>query len=87
MPPPISHNSSFASRIAPRGKKFRPIRESRTIQGGDRYKGPGHNAVIFSKNAAYNVYHSYDANSNGASVLRIAELAFDDEGWPVSGGP
>ena len=57
------------------------------LQGGDRYKGPGHNAVIFSKNAAYNVYHSYDANSNGASVLRIAELAFDGEGWPVSGGP
>jgi len=35
----------------------------------------------------YNVYHAYDAEDGGASVLRIAELAWDEEGWPVSGGP
>lgn len=57
------------------------------VQGGERYKGPGHNAVVFTDSAAFNVYHSYDANNNGQSVLRIAELAWDSEGWPVSGGP
>lgn len=57
------------------------------LQGGTRYKGPGHNAVIFTEDAAYNVYHSYDANANGQSVLRIAELVFDAEGWPISAGP
>lgn len=57
------------------------------LQGGTRYKGPGHNAVIFTEDAAYNVYHSYDANSNGQSVLRISELVFDADGWPISGGP
>ena len=57
------------------------------LQGGTRYKGPGHNAVIFTEDAAYNVYHAYDANSNGQSVLRISELVFDAEGWPLSGGP
>lgn len=57
------------------------------VQGGDRYKGPGHNAVIFTDTAAYNVYHAYDANNNGASMLRISELAFDDMGWPTSAGP
>jgi arabinan endo-1,5-alpha-L-arabinosidase len=57
------------------------------LEGGTRYKGPGHNAVIFTEDAAYNVYHSYDANANGQSVLRISELVFDAEGWPISGGP
>ncbi|HEX2870976.1 MAG TPA: arabinan endo-1,5-alpha-L-arabinosidase [Polyangiaceae bacterium] len=57
------------------------------VQGGERYKGPGHNAVVFTNTAAFNVYHSYDANNNGQSVLRIAEVAWDGEGWPVAGGP
>jgi arabinan endo-1,5-alpha-L-arabinosidase len=57
------------------------------VQGGTRYRGPGHNAVLFTDTAAYNVYHSYDADRSGASTLRISELAFDGEGWPVSAGP
>ncbi|HKO90585.1 MAG TPA: family 43 glycosylhydrolase, partial [Polyangiaceae bacterium] len=57
------------------------------VKGAGRYHGPGHNAVIFVQKRAYNVYHAYDANMNGASVLRVAELAWDAEGWPVSGGP
>jgi arabinan endo-1,5-alpha-L-arabinosidase len=57
------------------------------LQGGTRWRGPGHNAVIFANGAAYNVYHAYDANDGGNPVLRISELAWDAEGWPVSGGP
>jgi arabinan endo-1,5-alpha-L-arabinosidase len=57
------------------------------LEGSTRYKGPGHNAVIFTEDAAYNVYHSYDASANGQSVLRISELVFDADGWPISGGP
>jgi arabinan endo-1,5-alpha-L-arabinosidase len=57
------------------------------VQGGTRWKGPGHNAVVFNGSKAYNLYHSYDANANGQSVLRIAELAWDADGWPVSAGP
>lgn len=57
------------------------------VQGDARYKGPGHSAVLFTDTAAYNIYHAYDANQNGASVLRISELAWDDAGWPVSAGP
>jgi arabinan endo-1,5-alpha-L-arabinosidase len=60
---------------------------SLVVQGGPRYKGPGHNAVLFTKDGSYNVYHAYDANDNGAPVLRIAELAWDEQGWPVSAGP
>jgi arabinan endo-1,5-alpha-L-arabinosidase len=56
------------------------------VQGDDTWRGPGHNAVIFSGDRAYNVFHAYAA-TNGASMLRIAEIAWDDAGWPVSGGP
>lgn len=57
------------------------------LQGGARYKGPGHNAILFTAEASYNVYHAYDANSNGDPTLRVAELAWDVDGWPVSAGP
>jgi arabinan endo-1,5-alpha-L-arabinosidase len=57
------------------------------LTGGTRYRGPGHNAVLFTADAAYNAYHAYDADNRGDPVLRISELAWDDDGWPVSGGP
>jgi arabinan endo-1,5-alpha-L-arabinosidase len=53
--------------------------------GGD-WVGPGHNAILIDGTRAYNVYHAYAA-SNGASQLRISELVWDTEGWPISGGP
>jgi len=57
------------------------------LQGDARWRGPGHNAVLFTSSAAYNVYHAYDAQNNGAPVLRVSELAWDGSGWPISGGP
>jgi arabinan endo-1,5-alpha-L-arabinosidase len=53
--------------------------------GGD-WVGPGHNAVLIEGTRAYNIYHAYAA-TNGASQLRISELVWDAEGWPLSGGP
>jgi arabinan endo-1,5-alpha-L-arabinosidase len=57
------------------------------VSATTRFRGPGHNAVIFSDFRAYNVFHAYDANDGGRPTLRVAELAWDDQGWPVSGGP
>jgi arabinan endo-1,5-alpha-L-arabinosidase len=57
------------------------------LAGDSRWKGPGGNMVLADDGKRYNVYHAYDANSNGASTLRIAELAFDNDGWPMSAGP
>jgi arabinan endo-1,5-alpha-L-arabinosidase len=53
--------------------------------GQSGWHGPGHNAVIFTDKAAYNVYHAYA--DNGAATLRISTIAWDSAGWPVSGGP
>lgn len=56
------------------------------LQGAGEWVGPGHNAVLFDGSRAYNIYHTYAA-STGAARLRIAELVWDAEGWPLSGGP
>lgn len=56
------------------------------LQGNERFRGPGHNAVLLVGDDYYNVYHSYDADDGGVPTLRIAPLSFVD-GWPISLGP
>jgi hypothetical protein len=41
---------------------------------------------MFVGNQAYLVYHAY-AKPGGAITLRIAELLWDSDGWPVPVGP
>jgi len=55
-------------------------------QGNSTVHAPGHNAVIVYNNKTYNLYHALNA-SNGNAQLHIAEIAWDAQGWPVSGGP
>ena len=59
------------------------------VQGNSSWSAPGHNAVIAYDNRTYNVYHALAAPSgqNGIATLRIAEIVWDANGWPVSGGP
>jgi arabinan endo-1,5-alpha-L-arabinosidase len=56
------------------------------LQGSGEWAAAGHNAILFDGTRAYNVYHAYAAG-NGGSQLRISELVWDTEGWPISGGP
>jgi len=56
------------------------------VQGDNTWKGPGHNAVIVTESGTFNAYHAYAA-SNGNSNLRISELVWGENGWPVSAGP
>jgi arabinan endo-1,5-alpha-L-arabinosidase len=49
------------------------------------FTGPGSNMVFEDVNERVNVYHAY--NATGDVVLRIGQLFFDNDGWPVSGGP
>jgi arabinan endo-1,5-alpha-L-arabinosidase len=57
------------------------------LEGNDRYRGPGHNAILVDGDRYYNVYHAYDASDAGAPYLRIADLIWDEDGWPISAGP
>jgi hypothetical protein len=43
--------------------------------------------VITYNNKTYNLYHALQGSSSGPATLRIAGLAWDANGWPVSGGP
>jgi arabinan endo-1,5-alpha-L-arabinosidase len=57
------------------------------VEGDARWRGPGHNAVLETATGWFNVYHSYDATAGGVPTLRIAELTWGADGWPVSAGP
>jgi len=48
----------------------------------ERWRGPGHNAILQEESVDYIVYHAYDAENLGAPTLRIDALVWDDEGWP-----
>ena len=53
----------------------------------ERWRGPGHNAILQDNGVDYIVYHAYDAENQGAPTLRIDPLdlgcgwlAFDTHG-------
>jgi arabinan endo-1,5-alpha-L-arabinosidase len=56
------------------------------LSGSGEWAAVGHNAVIFVGDRAYNVYHAYP-NSGSYARLRVADLVWDADGWPISGGP
>jgi arabinan endo-1,5-alpha-L-arabinosidase len=58
------------------------------VVGGDgsEFVAAGHSDVFVADEQIYHVYHAYRA-ADGNALLRIVELPFDDEGWPVPGGP
>ena len=53
----------------------------------DRWRGPGHNAILQDNGTDYIVYHAYDAEHQGAPTLRIDPLTWDTDGWPSISAP
>ncbi|WP_454886747.1 arabinan endo-1,5-alpha-L-arabinosidase [Sphingomonas oryzagri] len=52
--------------------------------GGTRWRGPGHCGLFHDKDRDIIVYHAYDAEHDAAPTLRLAELRWDADGWPVA---
>lgn len=52
------------------------------IQGNDRFKGAGHNAVLRDGPRDYLVYHAYDVEKKGSPTLRISPIYWTPDGWP-----
>jgi arabinan endo-1,5-alpha-L-arabinosidase len=48
----------------------------------ERWRGPGHNAILQTEDVDYIVYHSYDADNAGVPTLRMDALTWDADGWP-----
>ena len=57
------------------------------LTGDARWRGPGSNEVFTDGTKRYTIYHAYDADASGRATLRISELYFDNDGWPVTSGP
>lgn len=53
------------------------------VEGGPRWKGPGHQAVVQNGKNDTLVFHAYDAENNGRPMLQLAKITWDREGWPV----
>ncbi|WP_114777741.1 arabinan endo-1,5-alpha-L-arabinosidase [Botryobacter ruber] len=53
------------------------------LQGDQNWHGVGHNGIFSEKGKDYLVFHGYDANDNGRSRLRIEQLNWGKDGWPV----
>ena len=55
------------------------------LEGDENWYGTGHNGFATIDGNDYIVFHAYDAKDNGQSKLRIFEIQWDKDGWPVMG--
>lgn len=58
---------------------------SLVMQGDKEWHGVGHNSTYTFDGKDYLIFHGYDAKDKGRSKLRIEELSWDADGWPVVG--
>lgn len=57
------------------------------LAGNERWRAVGAGSLFTLEKQDYVVYHAYDANAVGNATLRIAEITWDREHWPVFGEP
>lgn len=53
------------------------------LEEQQRFRGPGHNGFLHDEDGKdYVVYHAYDRQNDGKSVLRISPVVWGADGWP-----
>lgn len=53
------------------------------LEGNENWYGAGHNSVYTFNNKDYIFFHAYDANDKGIPKLKVKELKWDDNAWPI----
>ena len=53
------------------------------IQGNENYSGVGHNSAYTFDGKDYIIFHAYDSKQNGRPVLKINQMQWDADLWPV----
>ena len=56
---------------------------SLVIEGDKNWAGIGHNSAYTFDGKDYLVVHAYDLSDEGHSKLKILNMKWDIEGWPV----
>ncbi|MXP27075.1 family 43 glycosylhydrolase [Altererythrobacter indicus] len=54
------------------------------LEADQRFKGPGHEAVLRDGERDLIIYHAYDAKREGTATLRIQQLDWSADGWPTA---
>lgn len=65
------------------GKNMAEGGGSLLLAGNDKWAGVGHNSVYSFNGKDYLIFHAYETADNGLQKLKIAELYWDQAGWPV----
>ncbi len=66
------------------GKRMDQGGGSLVIEGDENWAGVGHNSAYTFDEKDYLVFHAYDMSDRGAPKLKIAEMTWDAEGWPIA---
>lgn len=53
------------------------------LEGNQDWAGVGHNSAYTFDGKDYLVFHAYENADNGLQKLKIAEMTWDEAGWPV----
>lgn len=53
------------------------------LTGDKNYYGVGHNSAYTFDGKDYLVFHAYEASDNGLQKLKILEMTWDENNWPV----
>lgn len=56
---------------------------SLVVQGNENWNGAGHCSAYTFEGKDYLFYHAYDAKDEGKPKLRISELKWDNDNWPI----
>ena len=65
------------------GKGLNEGGASLVLAGTPKWPGLGHNSAYTFDGKDYLVFHAYETADNGLQKLKIAEIFWDQDGWPV----